>query len=154
MLAKQHEGITSTSIVSLHSQHPENEYVIAKGDSAASQHYWRNQDKRCLSNINPCTSSNVKLPNNEHISATKQGVINISNKLSNIAKTAKILPQLGSASLISLGQLCDDDCNITLTKHKLVARKANEVILEGYRNFRDGLLDIPVAKTKLTEPNL
>ena len=57
-----------------------------------------------------------------------------------------ILPQLKSASLISIGQLCDDNCDVHLNKTKLVAIKNDKVILEGTGNYVDGLWDIPVHK--------
>jgi hypothetical protein len=61
-----------------------------------------------------------------------------------------ILPKLTSSNLISLGQLCDDDCEILLNKHEMKAMKNNKVILKGYRNSKDGLWDIPIPKTTIT----
>ena len=55
-----------------------------------------------------------------------------------------IIPALKSASLISLGQLCDDNCHILLTKSHLHTIKNGKTILTGYRNPRDGLWDIPL----------
>ena len=82
--------------------HPE-DYVMAKGDSAASQHYWRQEDIECLHDIKKYTGPTVKLPNNETITSTSQGNLAISNKLSSAARTANIFPKLTSASLISVG---------------------------------------------------
>ena len=64
-----------------------------------------------------------------------------------------ILPGLKSASLISIGQLCDDDCDVYLNNKILLAVKDNEVIMEGKRNLNDGLWDIPIQKTTLTKFN-
>ena len=61
-----------------------------------------------------------------------------------------ILPGLKSASLISIGQLCDDNCDVFLNKHTLLEVKDEEVILEGTRNQADGLWDITVQKTSIT----
>ena len=55
-----------------------------------------------------------------------------------------ILPGLQSALLISIGQLCDDNCDVLLNKHTLLTVKEKEVILEGTINQTDGLWDIPV----------
>ena len=38
--------------------------IIAKGDSTASSHYWRVQDKEVLENIKNCLGLSVLLPNN------------------------------------------------------------------------------------------
>ena len=62
-----------------------------------------------------------------------------------------ILPGLKCASLISIGQLCDDNCDVFLNKHTLLAFKNKEVILEDTRNQADGLLDILVQKTLITK---
>jgi hypothetical protein len=45
-------------------------------------------------------------------------------------------------SLISIGQLCDDDCVAILDKRRLQVFKNNECILIGPRNKTDGLWDI------------
>ena len=93
-----------------------NNIVIAKGDSGASAHYWREQDKAILQNIHPDTSVKVTLPNAEPISSTLKGTIPLTSKLTSKARQATVLPNLHSSSLISLGQLCDDDCKIILDK--------------------------------------
>ena len=51
----------------------------------------------------------VQLPNNKTMSATRTGNIPLEISLSAHAKKAHIFDGLHSASLISLGQLCDDD---------------------------------------------
>ena len=93
------------------------------------------------------------LPNNESIASTKKGQLPLSPNLTKAAKTAQILPQLASSSLISLGQLCDDDCIVLLHKKVLLAIKNKEVILQGIRNPIDQLWDIPVSKEIITEGN-
>ena len=47
------------------------------------------------------------------------------------AQKAHILPGLKSSSLISLGQLCDDNCVIQLTKSHLFVFKNNQLVLIG-----------------------
>ena len=56
-----------------------------------------------------------------------------------------VLPGLKSSSFLSLGQLCDDNCNILLTKHHLHTIKNGKEILRGYRNYQDGLWDVPLS---------
>ena len=126
---------------------------MAKGDSAASSHYWRDQDKTVLNNIKNCIGPSVLLPNNELISSTSRGQLPLSSELSNAAKTAMILPKLTSSSFISLGQLCDDDCAILLNKKTLLAIKNNKIILKGTRNPHDKLCDIPIQKRSITLNN-
>ena len=126
---------------------------MAKGDSAASHHYWRDQDSHVLSTIRPSLGPSVLLPNGDKISSTKAGTLPLHSCLTDRASTAMILPSLKSASLISIGQLCDDNCEVFLNKTSLVAVKNDDIILEGIRNPTDGLWDIPVRKTTLHEFN-
>ena len=97
--------------------------VIAKGDSGASHHYIRQQDQHCLTDIKPNSSARVTLPNAKAISSTKQGNLNLHKSLTSKATNAVILPQLQSSSLVSLGQLCDDDCQVHLHKKDMKVHK-------------------------------
>ena len=73
--------------------------------------------------------------------------MNIAPELSSKAKQALVLPHLKSSSLISLGQLCDDNCNISLDKKDMLVYKDKKLIMRGYRNKSDGLWDIPIKST-------
>ena len=84
------------------------------------------------------------LPNAEAIKSTSQGQLPLFTKISYSAKTATILPQLKIASLILIGQLCDNDCDVLLNKDKLYAFKQRKIILQGNRKISDGLWDIVV----------
>ena len=127
--------------------------VVAKGDSAASSHYWREKDTEVLENITLCNGPTVRLPDNTAISANKKAILPLPSTLSEKAKKVNILLKLNSSSLISLGQLCDDDCKVILHKKFLLATKNNKVVLQGYRNISDGLWDIPIAKTSISPRN-
>ena len=93
------------------------------------------------------------LPDAGTIRPTLQGQLLLSTKLSKQAQRATALPALKSSSLISLGQLCDDDCTVILDKNKMLAIKKNEIILRGRRNYLDGLWDIPIEKSRLQSDN-
>ena len=129
-------------------------FVTAKGDSAASAHYWREEDSACLTEIQTAPGPAVTLPNNTTIRATKQGNVPINALLSSRAENVVILPSLKSASLISLGQLCDDDCKVLLDKRKLYAVKKNTLVLQGDRNKDDGLWDIKIPYYEVYKKNL
>ena len=91
-------------------------FVIAKADSGASKHYIRQQDMNCLTNVTKKNGPTVYLPNMEAIQTTHVGLLPYKKSLSQSATTANVLPNLQSASLISIGQLCDDNCDVTLKK--------------------------------------
>ena len=136
--------------------HPDNldfnnsNYIIAKADTGASNHYWRQKDTEILNKLTKKPGPSVQLPNSEIIHTTATGVVPLSKALSEAARNTMILPKLTSASLISLGQLCDDNCDIILNKNEMCAYKNNKIILKGYRNHKDGLWDIPIKKTSIT----
>ena len=108
------QSILQSSTV--HSSH--NSKYIAKGDSGASQHYIADTDKNILNFKSPATDQTILLPNNQHIQSSIHGILPLSNQLSTTAKSAHVLPKLRT-SLISLGQLADDNCTIVLTKQHL-----------------------------------
>ena len=93
--------------------------MIAKGDSAVSAHYWRAKDVSCLEEISTESGAQIRLPDNSTIQANSQGILPHLPELSPIAKKAIFLPSFKSASLISLGQRCEDECNILLNKRLL-----------------------------------
>ena len=93
-----------TSAVVSHKSDLSSPVVWVKGDSAASKNYWRQQDKEFLNTIEKYQGPSVLLPNNATIAYTERGKLPLSSLLSKEAKTAQILPQLASSSLISLGQ--------------------------------------------------
>jgi hypothetical protein len=71
-------------------------------------------------------------------------VLPLHPSLSKEAKTAHVLDGVTNASLISIGQLCDDDCIAVLDKQKLQVFKDAKCVLEGTRNTADGLWDIAI----------
>ena len=84
------------------------------------------------------------LPDLDEIKSSEQGEVPLAPTLTTRARTALVLPKLGSASLISLGQLCDDGCSVVLRKKYLDVVKNGKVILKGTRNRQDKLWDIPI----------
>ena len=127
--------------------------IVAKADSGATNHYWRDIDKKVLNNIKPFDGPNVTLPNNSSLKSNEEGEIPLSPLLSSKAQKTSIIPGLKSSSLISLGQIADDGCTIVLNNRKLFALKKKEIVLEGNRNFYDGLWDIPIRKSNLVADN-
>ena len=92
-----------------------------------------------LKNIEPNTSVKVTLPNNYPISLTQSSTIPLSNKLSAKAREAIVFHNLQSSSLMSLGQLHDDDYKVLLDKKELNVHENNQVLPKGHRNPTDGL---------------
>ena len=102
--------------------------MVAKGDSEASNHYFALRDSDILEDVStdgPHTS--VLLPDSSSLTSISTGQLPLSNAFSPGSKKTTILPNLQS-SLVSLEQLCDDDCTVLLKKKKLLAIKNEKII--------------------------
>ena len=119
-----------------------------------SDHYFREEDKDCLSDTQSFNGPQVTMPNNLTLKATERGGLDLSGSLSKEVKATVILPGLKSSSLVSFGKLYDDDCDISLTKQKMDAVNKNEIVLESTQNFNDKLWDIPIYKTNISPCSL
>jgi hypothetical protein len=62
---------------------------------------------------------------------TFQGQLILSNKLSHPAQSAFVLDDIKTGMLISLAQLCDDDCVAIFSKYDVKLLKNNEIIIQG-----------------------
>ena len=73
------------------------------------------------------------------ITASERGFLRMHPLINKQATSTKILPAITNASLLSIGQLCDDDCLAVFHKKWLKIFKGNKLVLEGVRNLFDGL---------------
>ena len=90
-----------------------------KGDSGASTHFIREKDAHSLLNNTMYNGPAVQQPDNTQLKTTCTGILPISATLSTKAKQALLLPNLKSASLISLDHLCNDIYDVILLEERL-----------------------------------
>jgi hypothetical protein len=114
-------------------------------DAAAEQH--------CIEVQETNTGPSVQVANGENIEATKRVIVPLAKELSSEAKVGHIFDSLKSGSLISLGQLCDDDCVALFTKYDVKIYKNGQVIIVGKRNAANGLWNIPLAPKEKLPPD-
>ena len=81
---------------------------------------------------------------------TDTGDLPLHPRLSHKAQKGNVLKGLNNVSLLSLGQLCDDDCIAILDKRFLNIYKHGHHILRGCRNWTDGLWDVQVKRQQET----
>jgi hypothetical protein len=125
--------------------------ILAKADSGASSHYFKPSDRTVLSAPRSTPfGPTVMLPDSTNIQATHTGLLPLNSSLSTTAQIAHILDGMTNSSLISIGQLCDDDCVAVLDKRKLQIFKRNACMLSGTRNKIDGLWDIALPTSRPT----
>lgn len=84
----------------------------------------------------------MKLSNDVEVQATSKGQVPLHPSLSPAATQAHVFPGITNSSLISIGQLCDDNYVAVLDKQTIHIFKDKQVILTGSRNPLDGLWDI------------
>ena len=165
--------IVSNSLISTSSVNPplnilpnDNTCIKATFDSGASGHYLRPADIKVAQDIQAALGPTVTLPNLQTVTATKKAKLPLSPSLSSEAQTAHILPSLQTATLLSVGQLCDNNCDVIFRKEKVHVLPASDdiekiisktpSILQGDRNYRNNLWDTclyPRKKRTITSDN-
>ena len=111
---------------------PFSPHVVAKGDSGASDHYVCFADRHFLTNICSIPAVPITIPNGDSITATHTGHLPLHPAISDWAKTAKVLPSLKSASLISFGKLSNDGCKVSMDMNDVTLCKNNHVVMSGH----------------------
>ena len=91
------------------------------------------------------------LPNQNTIQANSVGVLPLHNALSKKAQTTYTFPNLTNESLLSVGQICDDDCEVVFDKTNVKIIKNNNNIMQGRRSPYDKLFDIYLTPAKQVE---
>ena len=66
-------------------------------------------------------------------------------QLSESAQHGRVLNGLKTGSLISISQLCDDDCAAIFTKFNVKIIKDGNIIITGNRDPQNGLWNIPLV---------
>jgi hypothetical protein len=113
------------------------------------------QDQIALLNLRPTPfGPTVMLPDSTNIQATHSGQLPLHPSFSAQATTAHVLDGITNASLISIGQLCDDDCVAVLDKKAIKVFKNQQCVLQGHRNITDGLWDIAIPTPSGAQPNI
>ena len=125
--------------------------MFFKIDSGATGSYVREQDKQVLNTLHCHNGPNVMLPDMSSIHSSERGYLPLPG-LSKASRTADVFPDLKSASLLSVGKLCDDNCVVQFKKHNMTVFKNQHKILEGVRNPSDGLWDVEMPQP-ITTPS-
>ena len=133
-----------------HTRLSSNPPIKCKADSGATRHYFRPEDTSALINVAKADGPTVMLPDQTALQANACGRLPIS-ELSTDGNKVHIIPGIKTASLISLGQLCDDNCIVELRKEAMNVTKNDKIILRGTRNHLDGLWDIDLNQTQLRQ---
>ena len=147
LFQRKHSPVASDNLA-LTTKTPEP--LNAKLVSGASKHFFKTTHLQFLRNVTKLNNGPIAyLPNNTQVQATYRGTLPIHNNISKEASEVLIFPHLQNESLLSIGQLCDDNCIVIFTKKKFFVTKMGKCLFEGFCNEKDGLWDFKQAtKTK------
>jgi hypothetical protein len=135
----------------------------AIADTGATGHYIDAATEAYCTHVRTTdTGPSVQVANGTFIETTKRACIPLAPALSNHAQVGHIFDHLSSGSLISIGQLCDDDYIALFTKYDVKIVKNGHVIIVGPRSAANGLWTIPLSthghspkpQPPLSEPSL
>jgi hypothetical protein len=119
-----------------------NSYAIL--DSGPTGAFVTSSDAKHLRDISPVVDGpHVLSASGTSMPVTLKGNLPLSPKLSSTAQSAFVLDDLQTGTLISLAQLCDDDCIAIFNKYDIKILKNDKVIITGTR-LSDGLWSLPI----------
>eukprot|EP00978_Attheya_sp_CCMP212_P037758 scaffold181064_cov60-Attheya_sp.AAC.2 len=84
----------------------------------------------------------VQLPDGSSIKSSHKANLNIPG-LPAAASKCHIFPSLTSLFLLSIGQLCDYDCDVNFNKLNVTIHHGLDLVLKGVRCPNNGLWSIP-----------
>ena len=113
-------------------------------DSAATNHYLQRNATQYCTEIQSTDGPNVSVANGNTITPHLQAQIQLAPQLSRKGKNAYIFDEFKTGSLISVGQLCDDDCIAIFTKYNVNIMKQNRIIITGLCTD-NGLWSMPLS---------
>ena len=124
-----------------------NQYNVLE-DTAATHSYFSEDATDYCENIKPSNGPHVKVANGNIITPTAQAKIKLYSELSDEAQHVYMFDDLVTGSLLSINQLCDDDCITLFSKYNLKILKNNKVIIEG-KIDNNGLWHVPLSHPRL-----
>ena len=102
--------------------------IKVKMDSGASKHFFKMSHLKSLKNVQKLINGPIAhLPNNTQVRATHKGTVHIHEDISAKASEVLVFPHIKNESLISIGQLCDDNCIVIFTKNKFYVTKMENI---------------------------
>ena len=107
----------------------------AVADTGASSHYLHPKYKHLCTNIQPAnTNSRVLIANGYVKTSDNKAILPLTAELNPVEKKVNILDNLQKGTLISIGQLCNDDCVVLFRKYHATILKNGKVVIQGHHN--------------------
>ena len=110
-------------------------------------HYFNQADAHALVDDQP-TKMGPQVILTKNSTMKPEQVVHSHLTLPPAATQTHVFSALQNVSLISVGHICDDDCQAIFNKKNLqVLDKNKNIILTGKRNISDSIWDIPLTPT-------
>ena len=116
-------------------------------DSVATYHFLQPTSLPACANIEKATGPKVAIANGKTITPQSKAHLNLSKRLSLQATKSYTFDDLKTGSLLSLGQLCDDDCIAIFTKYDVDIIKDGKIIIKVKRT-QNKLWSVPLPTPK------
>ena len=114
-----------------------------KAETGASRTFLKQGDITKLVKIKKLIDGPIAtLPNSANIKVTHKGLLPLHNTLSDQAKDALVYPEITNESLLSIGQICNDNCLTLFSKKNIHIFKEDRLILTYIYSSSDDLWDI------------
>ena len=125
-------------------------------DTSTSKYFLQTKTKPTCTKVTPLKSTvaSATAADGGKMTATHKVKIPLAKELSTQAQTRFILNNLLIGSLVSIGQLCDDDYIALFTKCNVKIIKNGTVIIEGRQDHTNGLWKIPLQQPSLQANNI
>ena len=121
-------------------------------DTAATDQYLHPSDFSHCSHVAHTTSGpTIQLANGHTIKPAFSATLKISSKLSSRSQSSHVFNEVTTSSLISMGQLYDDDCVAIFNKYDVKILKHNQVIINELQDRTNGLCNIPLGPCPPTQ---
>ena len=115
-------------------------------NTTATAHYLHTSALTKFSHVAHTTSApTVQVSNENIIKPDFSATLQLFRKLSSRAQSTHVFNIITTGSLISIGQLCDDNCVVIFTKFDVKILKHNRLIITGLWDRTNGLWNIPLG---------
>ena len=121
-------------------------------DSKATHHYLESEVLPHCTNLRAAQGPKATVANGVTISPISQASIPITTSFSQSAQHTYIFDDLKTGSLISVGQLCNDDYVVIFSRYDVGVFKNDEIIIVGKR-VDNGVWDIPISPVPVLPPS-
>ena len=118
--------------------------IVGIPDTASTKHYITKDVLEFCSDVEATKGPKVAVANGRIIVPTKKAQLPLLDMITRKAKVAFSFDSLQSGFLISIGQLCDDDCIAIFSQYDVQTIKNNQALIKG-RRTDNNLWSIPLT---------